>query len=112
MLSHQKLKVYAKALATVASLANHSAAWNKRHAVVDQLCRASESIVLNIAEGAPLRSPAQKQQVLDYATGSALECAACLDIAVVKKFILADTAAGAKRSLCEVVRMLVGLRRS
>jgi four helix bundle protein len=112
MMSHQKLKVYGKALASVASLADYSAAWDKHHAVVDQLCRASESIVLNIAEGARLRRPAQKQQVLDYAIGSALECAACLDIAVVKQFLLPTAAAGAKRWLCEVVRMLVGLRRS
>ena len=32
MLSHQKLKVYGKGLAVVASLAKHSAAWDKRHA--------------------------------------------------------------------------------
>src|SRR6185503_19395467 len=79
MLSHQKLKVYGKGLAVVASLAKHSAAWDQRHAVVDQLCRASESIVLNLAEAARLDSPTQKQQLLDYAVGSALECAACLD---------------------------------
>ena len=81
MLSHQKLKVYGKGLAVVASLAKHSAAWDKRHAVVDPLCRASESIVLNLAEATRLGSPPQKQQLLDYAVGSALECAACLDIA-------------------------------
>ena len=63
MLSYQKLKVYGKGLAVVASLAKHSAAWDRRHAVVDQLCRAAESIVLNLAEGARLRSPAQKQQL-------------------------------------------------
>jgi four helix bundle protein len=80
--------------------------------VVDQFCRAAESIVLNLAEGARLRSPAQKQQLLDYAVGSALECAACLDIAVIKAFLRPALAAGEKRSLCEVVRMLVGLRRS
>ncbi len=51
MLAHQKLKVYGKALAVVASLTNHSAGWDKRHSVVDQLCRASESVVLNLAEG-------------------------------------------------------------
>jgi len=112
MLSHQKLKVYGRALAVVTTLSSHSALWNKRHAVVDQLCRASESIVLNIAEAARLRRCDHKQQFLDYASGSALECAACLDIAVVKQWLLPETAAGEKRALCEVVRMLVGLRRS
>ena len=47
MLCHQKLKVYGKGLAVVASLGMHSAQWDKRHAVVDQLGRASESMVLN-----------------------------------------------------------------
>ena len=112
MLSHEKLKVYGKGLTVVASLARHSAGWDKRHALVEQLCRASESIVLNLAEGARLRSPSQKQQVLDYAVGSALECAACLDIAVLKQFLMPELATAEKRSLCEVVRMLVGLRRS
>jgi hypothetical protein len=35
-----------------------------------------------------------------------------LDIAVVKQFLSAEVAAGEKRLLCEVVRMLVGLSRS
>src|SRR4051794_21037125 len=103
MLSHQKLKVYGRALAVTASLSKRSAAWNRRHAVVDQICRASESIVLNLAEGARLRSPAHKQQFLDYPVGSALECAACLDILVIKQFLLPDLAATEKRSLWEVV---------
>ena len=71
MFSHQKLKVYGKALASVTSLTQRSAAWDKRHAVVDQLVRASESVVLNLAEGARLWTPAKKQHFLDYAIGSA-----------------------------------------
>jgi len=112
MFSHDKRKVYQKALASVARLAKHSVLWDKRHSVVDQLLRASESIVLNIAEGARLRSGGNKQHLLDDAMGSALECAACLDIGVVKHFLLPDLAAGEKRSLCEVVKMLMGLRSS
>jgi len=112
MFSHEKLRVYDKALASVASLAQHSALWDKRHAVVDHLLRASESIVVNIAEGARLRSTGTKQRMLDYALGSALECAACLDIAVLKQFLPADQAYGQKHRLCEVFKMLVGLRKS
>ena len=44
--------------------------------------------------------------------GSALECAACLDIARIKRFLAFELGALEKRSLGEVVRMLVGLRRS
>jgi four helix bundle protein len=112
MLAQQKLKVYARSLAVVASLTKHSGQWDKRHAVVDQLCRASESIVLNLAQGVRVGSAAQKQQLLDYAVGSALECAACLDIAAIKGFLSSELVGVEKRSLCEVVRMLVGLRGS
>jgi len=112
MFSLEKLKVYGRALDSVANLAQLSAAWDKRHAVVDQLSRASESVVLNIAEGARLQGTANRQHVMDYAIGSALECAACLDIAVRKQFLSLTLALTNKQSLCEVVRMLVGLRKS
>jgi four helix bundle protein len=112
MFSHEKLRVYDKALTSVSSLAQLSALWDKRHAVVDHLQRAAESIVVNIAEGARLRSLGSKQRMLDYALGSAMECAACLDIAVLKQFLSMDHAFSEKHQLCEVVKMLVGLRKS
>jgi four helix bundle protein len=80
--------------------------------VVDHLLLASESIVLNLAEGTRLKNIGRKQHTLDYAVGSALECAACLDIAAVKQFLTIDGAVREKRLLCEIVRMLVGLRKS
>jgi four helix bundle protein len=65
MFSLDKLKVYDKALTKAASLAQHSRSWDKRHAVTDQLLRASESFVLNLAEGARLRSAGKRQHLLD-----------------------------------------------
>jgi four helix bundle protein len=112
MFSHTKLKVYHKALASVAHLTQRSASWDKRHSVVDHLIRASESIVLNLAEGARRWSAGHKQHSLDYAIGSALESAACLDIAVLKQFLQPDAALSEKSLLCEIVKMLVGLRKS
>lgn len=112
MFSHQNLKVYDKALVSVANLAQRSASWDKRHSVVDQLLRASESIILNLAEGARHWSAGHKQHSLDYAIGSALESAACLDIALLKQCLLPDAALSEKRLLCEIVKMLVGLRKS
>jgi four helix bundle protein len=112
MFSLEKLKVYDRALACVANLARISAHWDKRHAVLDQLLRASESVVLNIAEGARLRSSPQRQHTLDYAIGSALECAACLDIAYCKQWLLEKEGLDQKRAICEVVKMLFGLRRA
>lgn len=112
MFSLEKLKVYDRALGCVASLTQLSAPWNKRHAVADQLLRASESVILNIVEAARLRGSGKRQHVLDYALGSALECAACLDIAQIKQFVPASEVLDQKKPLCEVVKMLVGLRRS
>jgi hypothetical protein len=62
MFSLEKLKVYDKALANAASLAQRSRSWDKRHAVRDQLLRASESFVLNLAEGARLRNAAKRRK--------------------------------------------------
>ena len=56
MLTPHPLKVYEKALALGASADALSASWGKRHAIVEHFLRASESIVLNIAEGARLQS--------------------------------------------------------
>jgi four helix bundle protein len=112
MLPHEKLQVYGKALALVATVSALSAAWNKKHAVVDQLDRASESLLLNLADGARLRSRPSKLRALDYALGSGLECAGCLDIARVKGLLSELEALAQKRRLCEVVKMLVGLRKA
>ena len=81
MLPHEKLHVYGKSLAFVATASALSTAWSKSHVVVDQLDRASESLILNLADGARLRSGAGKLKALDYSIGSGLECAACLDVA-------------------------------
>ena len=112
MFSHEKLQVYQKALNCVADLAQHSCSWDNRHAIVDHLTRASESILLNLVEGARQRGAANRQHFTEYAMGSALECAACLDIAVVKELLSDEAAMVQKRALCEIVRMLTGLRKS
>jgi four helix bundle protein len=49
---------------------------------------------------------------LDYALGSSLECAACLDIARIKKLLAKTDANHAKERLSEITRMLVGLRKA
>lgn len=112
MLTHHKLKVNQKALAVAASAVGLSASWGRRHAVADQFRRASESIVLNIAEGARLRSTAEKARSLDYAIGSSLECAACLDIATIKTCLTAERSLTEKAGYGEITRMLIGLRKA
>ncbi len=54
----------------------------KTIAVRDQLDRASTSIVLNLAEGNGKFTPPDRCRFFDIARGSALECAAALDVLV------------------------------
>jgi four helix bundle protein len=73
MFSLEKLKVYDRALAGVVGLAQLAARWDKRHAVVDQLPRASESVVLNIAEGNGRRTEADHRRFLELAESSVVK---------------------------------------
>jgi four helix bundle protein len=110
--AHEKLHVYQKGLARFASLRKLLPSWSKRHAFVDHLSRAMESMLFNLVEAVRLHDTGKKLLALDYAVGSTCECAACLDIAMLKKLL--DTAAGTdeKRHLLEICRMLIGLRKS
>ena len=49
---------------------------------------------------------------LDYALGSSLECAACLDVAHLKNLLAGQQFEPEKRRVCEIAKMLVGLRRA
>jgi len=46
---------------------------------------------------------------LDFARGSALECAACLDVLVAKRLTDAAAVVSGKEQLFEIVSMLMGL---
>ncbi len=52
MFSHEKLQVYAKALDFAAKAAGWTTAWDNRHAFIEHLDRAAESILSNLAEAA------------------------------------------------------------
>lgn len=78
LLDPERLVVYGVALEFQV---HASALASRADAVVrDQLRRASLSCVLNIAEGAGRRSPAQKRHFYSIARGSAMESAAILDV--------------------------------
>jgi four helix bundle protein len=84
----------------------------KTLSIHDQLDRAATSIRLNIAEGNGKHTSADRCRFFDNARGSALECAACLDVLVARGRIEASVADVGKSLLSEVVSMLVGLIRS
>lgn len=107
---HEKLDVYKVALQFVAlayELAERLSGVH-RHAR-DQLLRASQSIVLNIAEGNGRRLGPDRRRFLEIARGSALECAAIIDVLVVSHGLSSGEAELAKGLLVRVVSMLMKL---
>ncbi len=109
--SHEKLVVYQRALRFFSSIDPIVAQWDSKHAIQNHLPRAAESIVENTAAASGAHS-GLKQVALDYALGSALESAACLDIAGAKQLMSSQSTLAFKQDLVEVFKMLVGLRRS
>ena len=110
-LSHENLIVYKRSLSFNAIIFGWIATWDRRHAICDQLERAAGSILENIAMASASYS-GMKIKSIDYAIGSTLESAACLDLALVKKLINHEQHHIEKVELLEVMKMLVGLRRS
>jgi four helix bundle protein len=106
---HEKLRAYQEALRFVAWSGPVIEALPLKLAVRDQLDRASTSVVLNLAEGNGKRQPRDRCRYLDSARGSAVECAACLDVLVVRKQLSPSTADEGKSILLGVVSLVSGL---
>jgi len=109
---HDKLEVYQRTLAFVSRVECLIAASTVPAAALGHLERAAESIAENIVNGNVQWSPDAKCQYLNVARGSALECAACLDVCCIKGVLLTGVRNGAKQELRDIVGMLVGLMRS
>lgn len=107
---HEKLSVYQEAIKFVVWSDGILETLPKKLAVYDQLDRAATSISLNIAEGNGKYTAADRCRFFDIARGSALECAACLDVLVAKNKLV--EAGPGKAILVRIVSMLVGLIRS
>ncbi|HKP02297.1 MAG TPA: four helix bundle protein [Chthoniobacterales bacterium] len=109
---HERLKVYQSAIVFVTWSTDLLAQVRGKAAAKDQLDRASTSVPLNIAEGNGKFAIRDRCRFLDIARGSALECAACLDVLVAKRLIQAETIRSGKEQLLEIVSMLIGLTNS
>src|SRR5213596_3109287 len=92
---HEKLDVYREAIAFCGWVGEFLAGVSAKAAAKDQLDRASTSIPLNIAEGNGKFSARDRARFLEMARGSALECAACLDVLVARKLATPEQVAGA-----------------
>jgi four helix bundle protein len=106
---HEKLAVYQEAIAFVAWLGEQLEALPRLGDIKDQLGRASISIVLNIAEGNGKFLPKDRCRYFDTARGSALECAAGLDVLVMKRRLRPEDIQHGKERLERIVRMIMGL---
>jgi four helix bundle protein len=106
---HEKLEVYKQAVAFNAWLAGLLDGIMRLGEVKDQLDRAATSIALNIAEGNGKFGPKDRCRFFDIAHGSALECAAGLDVLVAKAKVTVEQIRPGKERLQMIVRMLMGL---
>jgi four helix bundle protein len=87
---HEKLDVYQESIAFCGWVGDLLNDITGKAAAKDQLDRASTSLPLNIAEGNGKFSDADRSRFLEIARGSALECAACLDVLAVRKLIATE----------------------
>jgi four helix bundle protein len=108
---HEKLDVYQEAIAFCGWVGEFLGAISAKAAAKDQLDRASTSIPLNIAEGNGKFSAKDRARFFEMARGSALECAACLDVLLVRKLATGEQIVGQKEKLARIVQMLIGLLR-
>ena len=109
---HEKLDVYQEAIAFCGWIGEFLTAISSKAAAKDQLDRASTSIPLNIAEGNGKFSSKDRARFFEVARGSALECAACLDVLLVRKLAKDEQVILAKEQLGRIVQMLIGLLRT
>jgi four helix bundle protein len=109
MFSHEKLNVYTKSIDFVAWTQSLIKSLPAKVSARDQLERASTSVPLNIAEGNAKFSQADRARFFQIAHGSAVECAACLDVLVARGFVAAEISRVGKERLETVVNMIMGL---
>jgi len=84
---HEKLKGYQKGMDFVAIRGELLAGLPRRVSACDPLDRGAESVLVNMAHASRSGSPKDRIVYLGRANGSALECAACLDVFVAKELL-------------------------
>ena len=109
---HEKLHVYQKATEFVSWVDTLLKKINVKNSTADQLYRASESIVLNIAEGNGKFTSKDRCRYFDISRGSAMESAGCLDVLSARKLIDDLDVKEGKLILRDTINMLMGLIKS
>lgn len=112
ILSHARLDVYRCAIELLAVTTRIREALPRGNVdIADQLRRASLSVPLNVAEGAGKTTTAEKRKYYAIARGSALECAAILDVCVVLRLVDPTVVEPANALLARIVGMLTKMTR-
>ena len=106
---HEKLDVYQEAIAFCDWVGELLGQISAKAAAKDQLDRASTSLPLSIAEGHGKFSTVDRSRFLEIARGSALECAACLDVLEARNLIGAERVISGKEKLVRIVNMRMGM---
>lgn len=109
---HEKLRVYQESLKFIDWFHANAIYIPKSAAVHNQIDRASTSIPLNIAEGNGKYQKRDKCRFFDIACGSALECAACLDVLKRKGYLSDEAIDQGKVILKNIVSMIMALIKS
>ena len=111
MFDHEKLDAYRLSIEFVAWVNAFLDELSRggRPSAVKHLDDASTSVALNIAEGNGKRSVPDRVRFLEIARGSALECAACLDVLVVRRKLDSGQAAAGKATLVRIVATVTKL---
>lgn len=108
---HERLDAYRESIAFCGWVGEFLSAISAKAAAKDQLDRASTSIPLNVAEENGKFSGKDRARFFEVARGSALECAACLDVLLARKLVIEEQVLSGKERLARIVQMLVGLLR-
>ncbi len=110
----RKLDVYKRALLLTKRVRRVTAKFPREElfGLTSQFCRASDSIVLNLAEGAGCSSKKEFAKFVGYSTRSGYECGGCEDIAVELEYISKDDYRELLDETNQIVAMLIGLQRS
>lgn len=112
MLSFQRLDVYQRSIEFLSLVARFVEDVPRGHGwLLDQLRRAAGSIPLNIAEAAGRTGPADAARAYAIARGSAMECAAALDVCRVLAIVDEEHHRVAIDLLARIVAMLTKLCR-
>lgn len=113
MLSYERLDVYQcsiKFLALANEICNDLPRGQAN--LIDQIKRASMSIPLSIGEGAGKRTKPDCRKYFDIARGSAMECAAAIDVCKTLGLLADGKANEGKELLQRIVAMLTKLARA